>query len=89
MAGARLVTPAAPPTLAQKHPEKWVVQRPEGGGPSDPPAILLPPIEEMFPLEACLQVGWGRQPGVSVCVCGGGGTAWLLEACLQVGCRGV
>eukprot|EP00887_Chlorella_sp_A99_P008161 scaffold12.g8161.t1 len=44
----------------QKHPEHWVVQRPEGGGEDTPPTILLPPIEEVFPLEACLQV-----PGIN------------------------
>lgn len=57
-----------------------MVQRPEGGGPDASPTILLPPLEEVFPLEDCLQarhqqlaVHAGRGGGREAAQ-GGGGT---------------
>jgi hypothetical protein len=65
-ADALLVAPPplcrAPP--AQKHPGKWLMQTGDPSGSDQPPAITIPSIQEMFPLEACLQVcGCGWVPG--------------------------
>ncbi|PSC74628.1 Soluble inorganic pyrophosphatase 2 [Micractinium conductrix] len=44
----------------QRHPGKWVVQAAEPGSSDQLPAVVLPSIEEVFPLDKCLQV-----PGIN------------------------
>ena len=41
----------------QRHPEKWVLGGGGGGDISDPsaPEVSLPPIEEIFPMDKCLE----------------------------------
>lgn len=46
-----------PPSPLQRHPGKWVVQAAEPGSSDQLPAVVLPSIEEVFPLDKCLQVG--------------------------------
>jgi len=44
-----------PCSLLQRHPGKWVMQAADPGG-TEPPAISIPSIDEVFPLDKCLQV---------------------------------
>lgn len=48
-----------PPPALQRHPSKWVVQAADPSASDQLPAVSLPSIEEVFPLEKCLQVTWG------------------------------
>ncbi|EFN51054.1 hypothetical protein CHLNCDRAFT_141564 [Chlorella variabilis] len=44
----------------QRHPGKWVVQAADPSATDQPPNISIPSIDEVFPLEKCLQV-----PGIN------------------------